>query len=145
MHPYFPVASLLNPRTKGLLFGDNEDKEINMVEDDYQQLKADVLQHMVAHVKEDSEMPPSDGGKGHKQTSGKGQEQLPTGGEYNEHVEDISAMSTMSQLMWGKMVRKKTESTHRRCATGDATIKLDYERELNSYLESNGEAIMDNE
>ena len=52
VHPYLMVASVLDPRVKGLLHGDKSDLDYIMTESHFEDLLDDVVDHMIAQVHE---------------------------------------------------------------------------------------------
>ena len=52
LHPLLMCASMLDPRTKGLLSGDKEGVEYIMTKEHFELLKVDMIEHMIAYVLE---------------------------------------------------------------------------------------------
>ena len=142
VHPYFFVASLLDPRIKGLLFcpqdeDDSDDEndaddgdEYLMTEAEYTQLKSDVLDRMVAKKKEMI-----------AEAKGEQKNQQPTTGEKEaEPVAKVPPLTNMQQMMYGGMARVKTRRKTN-SIIDDGTIRLDCERELKGFLECAGSSI----
>ena len=55
-HPYFFITSLLDPRTKGKLQATKKKKLYIMTKDDFEQLKADVINLMAARMQKNRRM-----------------------------------------------------------------------------------------
>ena len=62
LHPYLFVASFLDPRVKGLLHGNNDNFPYIMLPDQYEDLKRDVIDHMIALVYENKDSEEHDNG-----------------------------------------------------------------------------------
>ena len=62
LHPYLFVASFLDPRVKGLLHGNNDNFPYIMLPDQYEDLKRDVIDHMIALVYENKDSKEQDNG-----------------------------------------------------------------------------------
>ena len=128
VHPYFFVASLLDPRIKALLSGDQEGVDYMMLPEQYDELKADVVDHMIAQVHENR-------ARGVVTVSGAGAE-AEVAETRGETVANRMALDD-DELMYGGMDRI-VEAPMEICAEDEATIKVNCEKELELYLQTPG-------
>ena len=122
VHPYFFVASLLDPRIKALLSGEQEGVDYMMLSGQYDELKADVADHMIAQV--------------HKNRSGgvvaiSGAE-VEVAEARGGMVANMMALDD-EELMYNGM-DIIVEAPMEICAENEATIKVNCEKELELYL-----------
>ena len=124
VNPYLVAASLLDPRVKGFLNGADPKCEYVMTDEHFEELKADVVEHMIAQVHENQSV---NGTSRRAADDNEAQESTKDSNDaYNGGLDE-------DELMFGGMDRVVEEP--RSAVTEDETnIKVTCEKELEIYL-----------
>ena len=124
VNPYLMTASLLDPRVKGFLNGTDPNCEYVMTNEHFEELKADVVEHMIAQVHENQL---ANGIISRAADDNESQENIKDSSDaYNGGLDE-------DELMFGGMDRLVEEP--RSAVTEDeTTIKVACEKELEIYL-----------
>lgn len=124
LHPYFMIASLLDPRVKGHLFGHDPERDYLMTESDYHLLKKDVIEFMVeqklATMKSDV--------AGAKESAATGEAEK-SSGNLGKAIDKIAQK-------WGSFAKKPVAAAKK--AADRAAIVTTCTVELEEYLQAEG-------